>query len=116
MIHRMNSNVRVLIGVLFLLTLLFDAAYAQRTDQNAPLREKRLASDNALVVNSILDTTTAGDANCTLREAIINANADSDLTSGDCPAGSGHDSITFSLPPSSQIVLAGSNCQRSPAG
>jgi CSLREA domain-containing protein len=59
------------------------------------------------VVNSILDTTTAGDTNCTLREAIINANNDSDLTSGDCPAGSGHDSITFSLASNSEILLAG---------
>lgn len=38
------------------------------------------------------------DGNCTLREAINNANANADTTGGDCAAGTGVDSITFSLP------------------
>ncbi len=46
-----------------------------------------------ITVNSTADNTTAGDGNCTLREAI--ANGDSDTTSGDCTAGSGDDTITF---------------------
>jgi CSLREA domain-containing protein len=49
----------------------------------------------ALVVNSLLDTAIASDGNCTLREAINNANADSDTTVGDCVAGSGADTIGF---------------------
>jgi CSLREA domain-containing protein len=49
-------------------------------------------SCNDIVVNSILDNTTANDGNCTLREAILNANAGSDLTSGDCDCGT---TITF---------------------
>jgi CSLREA domain-containing protein len=48
-----------------------------------------------ITVNSTLDNTTAGDGNCTLREAINNANADADTTGGDCAAGTGHDTITL---------------------
>lgn len=50
---------------------------------------------NAIVVNSNLDTTSPGDGDCTLREAINNANGDTDTTGGDCAAGSGTDTITF---------------------
>ncbi len=49
-----------------------------------------------IVVNSTADTTVSGDTQCTLREAIANANADVDTTGGDCVAGSGTDTITFS--------------------
>src|SRR4051794_21116457 len=48
-----------------------------------------------IVVNTNADNTTAGDTFCTLREAITNANANADTTSGDCTAGSGTDVITF---------------------
>lgn len=47
-----------------------------------------------ITVDSTADNLTAGDGNCTLREAIMNANSDSDTTSGDCTAGSGADTIT----------------------
>lgn len=50
----------------------------------------------SIVVNSTGDAATSGDTFCTLREAINNANSDSDTTSGDCTAGSGTDTITFS--------------------
>jgi CSLREA domain-containing protein len=50
-----------------------------------------------LTVNSTSDTAIAGDGLCTLREAIVNANTDSDSTNGDCTAGSGDDTITFSI-------------------
>ncbi len=46
-----------------------------------------------ITVNSFDDTVIPGDGNCTLREAIINANSDSDTTAGDCAAGSGPDAI-----------------------
>jgi len=52
-------------------------------------------ADGAIVVNKKADNVTAGDTFCTLREAINNANSDSDTTSGDCAAGSGADTITF---------------------
>jgi len=49
-----------------------------------------------ITVNSNLDTTTSGDGACTLREAIANANADGDISGGDCAPGSGDDTIRFS--------------------
>ncbi len=50
-----------------------------------------------IVVNTVNDNTIAADKLCTLREAMRNANAISDLTSGDCVAGSGNDVISFSV-------------------
>ncbi len=50
-----------------------------------------------IVVNDVGDDTTGGNSNCTLREAITNANNNSDTTGGDCAAGSGADTITFSV-------------------
>jgi CSLREA domain-containing protein len=55
----------------------------------------RPAAAASIVVDSSDDTTTAGDGDCTLREAINNANSDSDTTGGDCDPGSGADAITF---------------------
>ncbi len=51
------------------------------------------ASAAVINVNSTDDNLTAGDGNCTLREAIRNANTDSDTTGSDCTAGSGADII-----------------------
>ena len=48
-----------------------------------------------IVVNSLLDIP-AVDSNCTLREAIQNAN-DNAATNAECAAGSGADTITFSV-------------------
>jgi CSLREA domain-containing protein len=61
----------------------------------------------AFVVNSNADTI-ADDGFCTLREAITNANGDSQLyaTAGECAAGSGADTITFAG--NYTITLAGS--------
>jgi len=50
-----------------------------------------------LSVNDTSDSLVAGDGKCTLREAIINANTDSDTTSGDCAAGSGADVIDLPM-------------------
>ncbi len=51
----------------------------------------------AITVNSLADSTTSGDGICTLREAINNANSDSNTAGGDCVTGSGADTITFSV-------------------
>jgi len=48
-----------------------------------------------ITVDSNNDTQVT-DGNCTLREAIANANSNSDGTGGDCVAGSGTDTIVFS--------------------
>ena len=50
----------------------------------------------AIVVDSTADTQ-ANDGACTLREAVINANNDDQSGSTDCTAGSGADTITFSV-------------------
>jgi len=50
-------------------------------------------------VNSLADNEVAGNGLCTLREAILSANADADLSSGDCLAGLGDDAIVFSTGP-----------------
>jgi CSLREA domain-containing protein len=48
-----------------------------------------------IVVDSLADDATAGNGNCTLREAMNNANTNSDATAGDCAAGTSDDTITF---------------------
>ncbi len=64
------------------------------------------ASAATLTVDSTRDDLTAGDGECTLREAILNANADSDSTAGDCSAGSGADEIA--LPSGTYLLTDGS--------
>src|SRR5262249_31608960 len=56
-----------------------------------------LAPFSSITVNSTADNTTAGNGQCTLREAIANANSNSDTTGGDCPTGNGTDTIQFSV-------------------
>jgi len=48
-----------------------------------------------IMVNSTADSAIAGDGNCTLREAVTNANNNNDSSSGDCATGSGVDTIEF---------------------
>jgi uncharacterized repeat protein (TIGR01451 family)/CSLREA domain-containing protein len=48
-----------------------------------------------ITVNGTADDLIPGDGTCTLREAISNANSDSDTTDGDCPAGNGADTIVI---------------------
>lgn len=80
----MQNTIRTLLSTFFLLALLFSAMSAASAHAAANI-----------IVNAAADNTTAGDTFCTLREAINNANGDSDTTSGDCAAGSGADTITF---------------------
>src|SRR5262249_24106384 len=57
------------------------------------------APQSTIVVNSNLDGDPANDGNCTLREAIINANHNDQSGSTDCAAGAsdGADIISFSI-------------------
>src|SRR5262245_34896773 len=51
-----------------------------------------------ITVSSTADDATAGNGQCTLREAINNANAAGDTTGGDCVAGTtGTNTINFSV-------------------
>jgi len=55
----------------------------------------RPVSAAVLIVNSLMDDIISGNSECTLREAIVNANQDSDGTLGDCVAGRGNDIINL---------------------
>lgn len=59
-----------------------------------------------ITVNSPADSV-AVDGLCTLREALTNANADSDTTGGDCPPGSGDDVIDFAVALQGQTITLG---------
>ncbi|MFZ5822058.1 MAG: choice-of-anchor Q domain-containing protein, partial [Chloroflexota bacterium] len=48
-----------------------------------------------ITVNSTADNAIAADGQCTLREALTNANGDRDTSGGDCVAGAGVDTIQF---------------------
>ena len=56
-----------------------------------------VAQAATITVNSTAGDVTSGDGNCTLREAINNAESDSDTAGGDCLAGSGPDMIDLGL-------------------
>jgi predicted outer membrane repeat protein len=72
-----------------------------------PSRTAAAEPVSAIVVDDLSDTAVGGDGLCSLREAIMNANAALDTTSGDCTAGSsGLDSITFAA--SGTITLTAS--------
>ncbi len=65
------------------------------------------ASAATITVNTTADNTTAGDGQCTLRQAIANVNASADTSGGDCAAGTGAgDAITFTLQLPATIRLA----------
>ena len=48
-------------------------------------------------VNTSADVVSSGNGECSLREALNNANADLDTTGGDCAGGTGADTIVFTL-------------------
>jgi CSLREA domain-containing protein len=67
-------------------------------------QSKLHAGGNTMTVNNLTDpASTSGNGFCTLREAIDNANAASDTSGGDCAAGTGTDTINFSV--SGKITL-----------
>ena len=66
----------------------------------SPLMDSAVAQTAGIVVNTTADDINAGDGNCTLREAINNANRNRDTTNGDCRTGSPHptiDAIAFNI-------------------
>jgi CSLREA domain-containing protein len=71
------------------------------------------APDAVIVVSSTVDNAVAGDGHCTLREAINNANGDTDTTNGDCAPGSGADAITL---PAGTYTLLGPSGESDNAG
>ena len=68
-------------------------------------RASRLHASNTITVNNTTDpVSTSSNGYCTLREAINNANAKTDTSGGDCTAGTGTQTIVFSV--SGTITLA----------
>ncbi|MEQ9668247.1 right-handed parallel beta-helix repeat-containing protein [Coleofasciculus sp. G2-EDA-02] len=64
------------------------------------LMDSAVAQTAGIVVNTTADDINAGDGNCTLGEAINNANRNRDTTNGDCRTGSPHptiDAIAFNI-------------------
>ncbi|MEO1367786.1 MAG: CSLREA domain-containing protein [Acidobacteriota bacterium] len=59
-----------------------------------------------ITVNTAADDVIAGDGACTLREALINSNGDTESTSGDCVQGSGRDEIHFNIPGAGPHVIS----------
>ena len=59
-----------------------------------------------LTVNSLADGAPANDGQCTLREAILNANADAQSGSTDCASGSGSDAIRVGVSGTVQLSEA----------
>src|SRR5438874_10943807 len=61
----------------------------------------QVAAPNAptatITVNSLADGAQANDGQCTLREALLNANNNNQSGSTDCAAGSGTDTINFTV-------------------
>jgi predicted outer membrane repeat protein len=55
------------------------------------------AQPNTIIVNTTVDDSTSGDGLCSLRKAITNADDETDTTGGDCVAGTGTDTINFSV-------------------
>lgn len=77
----------------------------------ALLMHSAAAQAAIIVVNTIADDTNVGDGNCTLREAINNANTNSDSTNGDCIAGSALpviDAIAFKIQSNQQSIILNS--------
>jgi len=61
-----------------------------------PTSPPAISNGMVISVTTANPNTNPGDGLCSLIEAINNANSDGDSTSGDCPAGAGHDVIELS--------------------
>ncbi|MFT7581152.1 MAG: hypothetical protein ACI9MR_002826, partial [Myxococcota bacterium] len=72
-----------------------------RVALNACVLTLCLSASDANASDITVDTTDAvaavGNGSCSLREALMNANADMDLTGGDCAAGAGPDTVILQL-------------------
>lgn len=87
-----SSRARVRLKLLVALVGLMLPASILLTQRNLK------ANSNIITVDNFTDpASTSGNGFCTLREAINNANAASDTSSGDCVAGTGTDTILFSV-------------------
>ncbi|MFP4099415.1 right-handed parallel beta-helix repeat-containing protein [Coleofasciculus sp.] len=75
------------------------------------LMDSASAQTAAIVVNTTADDINAGDGNCTLREAINNANTNRDTTNGDCRTGFSYptiDAIAFNIQSAQPSIILNS--------
>ncbi|HEX9005067.1 MAG TPA: putative Ig domain-containing protein, partial [Blastocatellia bacterium] len=63
-------------------------------------------SASTIIVNSLADTAVSADGQCTLREAINNANAAGQTTGGDCITGAPSNTINFSVTGTINLISA----------
>ena len=84
-------------GLLIALLIAFAPVYLVLTQSG-------LHASNTITVTTLADPTGVA-GTCSLRQAIANANAKSDLTGGDCAAGTGNDTIIFTV--TGTITLGG---------
>ena len=70
---------------------LFEAAAEAQTER--PAAQPQIGPGVVIVVTTTNPAANPGDGFCSLIEAINNANADADTSGGDCPAGSGPDTV-----------------------
>jgi CSLREA domain-containing protein len=102
MIHQRHEGVRAAQG----------PPSSQKRRQSMPLHPGTPSSTapNApsatITVNSLTDGAPANNGQCTLREALINANANNQSGSTDCSAGGGADIIVINLPGTINLVGA----------
>ncbi|GAB5520384.1 MAG: hypothetical protein RhofKO_26350 [Rhodothermales bacterium] len=75
-----------------------------------------LLAQATIVVSSTADNLTAGDGFCTLREAVRNANSNSDTTNGDCVAGVGLDTVNLAAGALYTLGLTGTGENASSTG
>jgi uncharacterized repeat protein (TIGR01451 family) len=60
---------------------------------------------NNLIVNDLADPGVTGDGKCNLREAIFNADTNTDASGGDCAAGAGADTDTITFTVGGTVLL-----------
>lgn len=65
------------------------------------------SAGNSIVVNSTDDTAVPGDGQCTLREAIRNAEKSGDISGGDCASGGTQTTIAFEPYLDGQVIALG---------
>ena len=71
------------------------------------LIQSKLHATNTIIVNTLSDPFQDA-SHCNLRGAIISANTGTDTTGGNCPAGTGNDTINFDPSIANGTILLGS--------
>ncbi len=102
----MTKMKRHLIAILFALCLAVGFALWQSNQFAQSAAAKMMAPLATITVNSVADGALANNGQCTLREAILNANGANQSGSTDCVAGTAAgNTIVFNLPAGSDTII-----------